>query len=139
MKKKLLLFIIRLVRLFKAEDTFTPNLRSVPEGQVRTGRLYRYYGRILVSRPWQGAKVTYFEKDELDNWVECSEIRYNEVLSYKYKGSDRVSLSTENMPCKNCACQKLGLPCRCDFTTGSYTGYYELVHQDTQYSDNTTL
>ena len=137
MKKKLLLFIIRLIRLFKAEDTFMPNLRAVPEGSVKTGRLYRYYGRILVSRPYEGAAVTYFERSDTGEWVQCSLLRYQEA--FRLRGPEKVSISTENMPCRRCACQNLGLPCRCDFTGGSYTGYYELVHQDTQYSDNITV
>lgn len=138
MKKKLLLFIIRLIRLFKAEDTFMPNLRAVPDGKVKTGRLYRYYGRILVSRPCEGASIQYLEKDPTgEGWIRCSLLRYQEV--FRLCGPEKVSVSTENMPCANCACQKLGLPCRCDFTSGSYTGYYELVHQDTQYSDNITV
>lgn len=137
MKKKILLFIIRLVRFFKAEDTFMPNLRAVPPKNVRTGRIYRYFGRILVSRPHKGASITYFELADSGEWVQCSLIRYQEV--FKLKGPEYVSINTENMPCKNCACQKQGLPCRCDFITGSYTGYYELVHQDTQFSDNVTI
>lgn len=136
MKKKILLFIIRLVRLFKAEDKFTPNLRSVPEGQVRTGQLYRYYGRILVSRPWQESVVTYSELDG-DNWKPCSNIRYNEVR--RAKGDSHVNLEAKNTACEKCALHKLSLPCRCDFSGGSFTGYYDLVHQDTQYCNNPTL
>ena len=137
MKKKLLLFIIRLVRLFKAEDTFIPNLRAVPDGKVKVGRLYRYYGRILVTRPWTGAVVTYLELDEQSGWKPCSEIRYNEVR--KEKGEAYVNLDARNTACERCACRKLSLPCRCDFSEGSFSGYYELVHQDTQYSDNITI
>lgn len=137
MKKKLLLFIIRLIRFFKAEDTFIPNLRAVPEKQVRTGRLYRYYGRILVSRPWSGAIARHYERTPGGHWVPCSEIRYQELL--EFRGQDSVTCETENLPCSHCACQTQGLPCRCDFGTGTFTGYYELVHQDQQYSDNLTL
>lgn len=138
MKKKLLLLLIRIIRLFKAEDKFMPNLRSVPERQVRTGQLYRYYGRILVSRPWQGAVVRYQERTpDGQHWQDCSEIRYHELL--EFCGKESVSCTIDNLPCSRCACQALGLPCRCDFTSGTFTGYYQLVHQDTQYSDNVTL
>lgn len=137
MKKKLLLLIIRLIRLFKSEDRFIPNLRAVPDGKVKTVCMYRYYGRILVSRPWTGSVVTYYELDEKAGWKPCSEVRYNEVR--QVKGEAYVNLSAENTACNRCACRNLSLPCRCDFSEGSFNGYYELVHQDKQYSDNINL
>ena len=78
MKKKLLLLIIRLIRLFKSEDKFIPNLRAVPEGKVRHGRLYRYYGRILVARPWEEEVI--FRYKVLDKEFGYNgETVYNEV------------------------------------------------------------
>ena len=50
MRKKMLLWVIRLIRIFHKEDQFIPQLRSVPEGKVLPNRLYRHFGRILVSR-----------------------------------------------------------------------------------------
>lgn len=137
MKKKLLLFIIRLIRFFKAEDTYIPNLRAVPDGKVRTGKIYRYYGRILVARKWDHR--IHFEYEELtdDGWQPCSGLRYDIVLHEK--GPNYVHATRNGDACSRCCCHTLGLPCRCDFTTGTNTGYYELVHADTQYADNIQL
>lgn len=137
MKKKLLMFIIRMIRLFKAEDRFMPNLRSVPEGCVQHNRLYRYYGRILVARQWNETvsfKYTVLQDGE---WKECSHLHYSSVLSEK--GPEFAKAFRYGDACPKCCCQQLGLPCRCDFTTGTNTGYYEIVHSDTQYSDNINL
>lgn len=138
MRKKFLLFIIRLIRFFKAEDTYIPNLRAIPEGKVRNGRLYRYYGRILVARPWN-KPVTFRYKalDENGKWQDCTKLHYDNVLAWK--GPEFVSAEREGDACSQCCCQQQGLPCRCDFTSGTNTGYYELVHSDTQYSDNISL
>lgn len=138
MRKKLLLFIIRLIRFFKAEDTYIPNLRAVPEGQVKQDKLYRYYGRILVARKWNGkVKFWYFRKDDKGDWINTTKIGYTEALMAK--GPEHVRSERTGAACDLCYCQKQGLPCRCDFITGTNTGYYELVHSDTQYSDNIQL
>lgn len=137
MKKKILLLIIRLIRFFKAEDTYLPNLRAVPEGKVQHGRIYRYYGRILVARKWDH-KIT-FQYEELKDgqWQPCSQLRYD--IAEKERGSEFVRAIRTGDACSRCYCQLQGLPCRCDFTTGTNTGYYELVHADTQYADNVQL
>ena len=137
MKKKLLLFIIRMIRLFKAEEAFVPNLRTIPEGAVRHDRIYRYYGRILISRRWQGPVMFHYKVLDGTQWVPCTELHYRETLALK--GPEHALAEREGDACSICACQKHGLPCRCDFVTGSNTGYYEIVHTDTQYSDNISL
>ena len=137
MKKKFLLFIIRLIRFFKAEDTYIPNLRAVPEGSVRYNRLYRYYGRILVARKCEKEVSIVYMVREGDKWEECTTLRYFDVL--EQKGPEYVRADRAGASCAQCCCQQLGLPCRCDFSTGLCTGYYELVHTDTQYSDNISL
>lgn len=137
MKKKLLLFIIRLIRFFKAEDTYIPNLRAVPDGKVQTGKIYRYYGRILVSRKWDHTIHFVYEELKDGTWQPCSPLRYDIVL--KEKGDAHVRAIRSGDACSRCYCHQQGLPCRCDFVSGTNTGYYELVHADTQYSDNIQL
>lgn len=137
MRKKLLLFIIRLIRFFKAEDTYMPNLRAVPDGKVQPGKIYRYYGRILVARRWDH-KITFQYEELTDNgWQPCSGLRYDIVL--QEKGLAHVRATRTGDACSRCYCHTQGLPCRCDFITGTNTGYYELVHADTQYADNPQL
>lgn len=137
MRKKLLLLIIRLIRFFKAEDTYIPNLRAVPGGKVRYGRLYRYYGRILVARQWHKPVSFRYQVLEGDTWRECSELQYD--ITFAEKGPEFVHAERQGEACSLCCCLQLGLPCRCDFLKGTNTGYYELVHSDTQYSDNISL
>ena len=137
MKKKLLLLIIRLIRFFKAEDRFIPNLRAVPEGKVRHGRLYRYYGRILVARPWYEEVTFRYKVLDKDGWKQCTKLHYQHVL--EDKGPEYAYAEREGDACSRCCCQQIGLPCRCDFVGGTNTGYYELVHSDAQYSDNISL
>lgn len=137
MRKKLLLFIIRLIRFFKAEDTYIPNLRAVPEGKVRYGRFYRYYGRILVARSWDKPVTFRYKVLEGDTWQNCTELQYKFTLAEK--GPDFAYAERNGGACSLCCCLQQGLPCRCDFLKGTNTGYFELVHSDTQYSDNITL
>ena len=137
MKKKFLLFIIRLIRFFKAEDIYIPNLRAVAEGSVRYNRLYRYYGRILVARKWDGHVVFRYKTLDKDGWKDCTKLHYQHIL--EDRGPEYALAEREGDACARCCCQQLGLPCRCDFITGTNTGYYELVHADTQYSDNISL
>lgn len=137
MKKKFLLFIIRLIRFFKAEDTYIPNLRAIPEGSVRYNRLYRYYGRILVARKWDQEVTFRYKVLENGEWEDCTQLHYHNVL--EQKGPEYAMAWREGDACSRCCCQQQGLPCRCDFVTGTCTGYYELVHADTQYSDNISL
>ena len=91
MRKKMLLWVIRLIRLFHKEDQFIPQLRSVPEGKVLPNRLYRHFGRILVSRANpQKVEMRYYYAEidpamsvrpKDDDWKECSEIHYNELMT----------------------------------------------------------
>mgnify|MGYP007130422198 FL=1 len=93
MRKKMLLWVIRLIRLFHKEDQFIPQLRSVPEGKVLPNRLYRHFGRILVSRANpQKVEMRYYYAEidpamsvrpKDDDWKECSEIHYNELMTRK--------------------------------------------------------
>ena len=137
MKKKFLLFIIRLIRFFKAEDKFIPNLRAVPDGKVLHGRIYRYYGRLLVARKWDKEVTFRFKTLERDGWKQSTKLHYQHVL--EDRGPEYAMAEREGDACSRCCCQQLGLPCRCDFVTGTNSGYYELVHSDTQYSDNISL
>jgi hypothetical protein len=137
MKKKLLLFLIRVIRFFKAEDTYLPNLRAVPEGQVRYNRMYRYFGRIVVARSWDHPVTFSYKVLTKDGWQQCTQLHYQATL--ENRGPEYAMAEREGDACAKCCCQQQGLPCRCDFTTGTNTGYYELVHSDTQYSDNISL
>lgn len=137
MKKKILKFIIRLIRFFKAEDKFIPNLRAIPEGSVQHNRLYRYYGRILVARKWNEQVVFRYKTLEADGWKNATKLHYQHIL--EERGPEHAIAEREGDACSRCCCLQLGLPCRCDFVTGTNTGYYELVHASTQYSDNISL
>ena len=143
MRKKMLLWVIRLIRLFHKEDQFIPQLRSVPEGKVLPNRLYRHFGRILVSRANpQKVEMRYYYAEidpamsvrpKDDDWKECSEIHYNELMTRK----DAVTKYEQTgAPCEHCACQIYGLPCHCAFPRGAMTGYFELLHCNKQYSNN---
>lgn len=146
MRKKMLLWVIRLIRLFHKEDQFIPQLRSVPEGKVLPNRLYRHFGRILVSRANpQKVEMRYYYAEidpamsvrpKDDDWKECSEIHYNELMTRK----DAVTKYEQTgAPCEHCACQIYGLPCHCAFPRGAMTGYFELLHCNKQYSNNPTI
>ena len=132
MKKNFILFLVRLARFFRKEDWITPQLNAVPENRVRTNRLYAHYGRIMLSRP-NPEKVRehyYIGDNEVNKRVYEDKLQeYNGIpitinMRHEYTGQ----------ACHLCACEQYGLPCRCDFTTGPFSGYYELIHTAKQYS-----
>lgn len=115
-------------------------------GKVLPNRLYRHFGRILVSRANpQKVEMRYYYAEidpamsvrpKDDDWKECSEIHYNELMTRK----DAVTKYEQTgAPCEHCACQIYGLPCHCAFPRGAMTGYFELLHCNKQYSNNPTI
>jgi hypothetical protein len=149
MKTQILLFLIRLIRFLRKENQLIPELSCIPNGKVQVNRLYNHYGRILVSRPWENAKMVkhYFvsplqrtelspstlaleDRDDVP-WEEVDEFRYYEARRNKELCLVRI----KGRPCELCACWEKGLPCRCDFTTGTATGYFKLVLEKKQFAD----
>jgi len=128
MKKKLLNFIIRLIRFFKKEDTLMPELSSVDENQVKLGHLYTHYGRVVVAHP--NPEQAYFRYYVDDKPV--TQLAYEEAL---IKGLP-TRIERHNAPCHLCHFQQYGLPCRCDFNVGSHQGYWRIVQCSRQYADN---
>lgn len=132
MKKNFILFLVRLARFFRKEDSFTPQLNAIPENRVRTNRLYAHYGRILLARenPGQVKERFYIGDNEVGRQVYEDKLQQfegtgiNIPMRHEYTGQ----------ACHLCACEQYGLPCRCDFASGPYTGYYELIHTTKQYS-----
>lgn len=133
MKRKILLFIIRIVRLLKMQDRFIPELEQVPLCKVKPHRLYQHYGRILLSRR-NPRRVEIIWRDGLADPI--SEREYYRLFS---SGQPCYIDIMRGQACMDCAMRRLGLPCRCDFSTGAFTGWYELIASSKQYSDNITI
>lgn len=138
MKKKILIMIIRLIKFFKKENELMPELMSVDQNKIRTERLYQHFGRIVYARKNDvKVNIKYMVDGE-----ECSDIKYNESVrenEVMKKEVHKVEMKISGKPCNKCACSIYSLPCRCDFTSGTFTGYYEIVKCSKQYSDNIKL
>lgn len=131
MKKAFLILLIRLAKMLKMDEKLMPELELLPANTARTGRLYMHYGRVVLShRNPEKVEAVYLNRHG-------SPIRKDEYQK----------LVAENIPCsirgdvKGRACHlcdfnRLGLPCRCDFASGPFTGYYEVISQSKQYSTN---
>lgn len=133
MKKKLLMLLIRIARLLKMEERAIPQLNSVPQREVKPGRLYRHYGRIVFTHANpRKVKVEFVNEFEGRITEEC----YYALLK---KGRAVEIRKTSGQACSICALKKLALPCRCDFKKGIFTGYYELIHSPKQYADNPVI
>lgn len=132
MRKKIFLFLLRLIRLFRKEESLMPELSNIPYGSIRIGRFYTHYGRILFARP-NPQKVIF-----LCDGKEITELAFTEATSAGTADSS-THISVQGKACHLCCCERYGLPCRCDFSTGSFSGYYELIHSSHQYSDNLTI
>lgn len=134
MKRRFLFLLIRLARLLKMEDKLMPELELVPARQVRTDRVYRYYGRVVLShsnpqkvvavfRNKHGSRITEDEYNRLcDNGTPCS-----------------IDDDVTGKACSCCDFDRLGLPCRCDFASGFCTGYYEVIMSSKQFSTNNSV
>lgn len=134
MKRRLLFLLIRLARLLKMEDKLMPELELVPARLVRTDRVYRYYGRVVLShsnphkvvavfRNQHGSRITEDEYNRLcDNGTPCS-----------------IDDDVTGKACSCCDFDRLGLPCRCDFASGFCTGYYEVIMSSKQFSTNNSV
>jgi hypothetical protein len=148
----LVLLAMRLRRFLGLEERKIPELICVPEGEVRANRLYAHFGRILVSRRWrQKSHIRYFTSTWTASELPPSDLDLEERTDIPWTESDEAGylLAGENhnlrkvrvigKPCGKCACNQLGLPCKCDFDTGTFTGYFKLVYKQKQYSDNPVL
>lgn len=132
MKKKIILMLVRIARFFRKEELLAPELSSVAERHIRIGRIYSHYGRILLTRrnPQQVQEKFYIFNTEISQQVfenkkkEFSNSGFNPDMRCEYTGQ----------ACHLCACELYGLPCRCDFRSGPFTGYYELVHTRHQHA-----
>lgn len=132
MKQKIILLLIRLARFFRKEDTVAPELSTIEPNAIKTGRIYTHYGRVLHARRnpqqvtthyfLQGKELTKEEYQRLIDTMFVTGIYYD--IQMQYKGQF----------CQQCACELYGLPCRCDFSSGPFSGYYELIHTRKQYS-----
>ena len=133
MKTDILLFAIRIIRLLKMQDKLIPELEQVPPCRVKLHRLYQHYGRILLSRR-NPRRVSATYLDRLARPI--SEDDYYRLF---HRGEPCFIDHLAGQACDDCAMRRLGLPCRCDFSTGAFTGWYELVASSKQYSDNITI
>ena len=122
MKRRLLFLLIRLARLLKMEDKLMPELELVPQRQVRTERVYRYYGRVVLSHSNPQKVHAVFRNQHGDKGTPCS-----------------IDDNVSGKACSRCDFDRLGLPCRCDFASGFCTGYYEVLMSSKQFSTNSSV
>lgn len=127
MKKKILLFILRVVRFLKMEDKLMPELDHVPVKQVRIGRLYQHYGRIVVARR--------NDRDVSARFLNAhgSQITEEEYYRNLHTHRDWMVTDVKGRACDKCDFERLGLPCRCDFKRGAFKGYYQVIHTSKQF------
>lgn len=130
MKRRILMLLIRLARLLKMEEKLMPELKTVPDRQVRVGKIYRHYGRVVISH----ANPSQVDVKFANGYG--SRIREDEY--YRLLDADKPCsvVSASGTACSQCDFNRLGLPCRCDFNTGIFTGYYEVIMTGKQYSTN---
>lgn len=131
--KKIILFFLRCIKLLKMQDKLMPELDTIPLRRVKPHHIYQHYGRILV---------TYRNKEPVF-------VRFTDYMGSTISEEKYYELYSKNQPCymndisgkacENCDIKKLGLPCRCDFSTGVFTGYFKVIHSYKQYSDNPTI
>lgn len=132
MRKKILLFSLRVARFFGHPEFICPDLHTIPNGSIRTGRLYEHYGRIMYTRRNPFTVTCKYTGDD------GTPVPSSEVSARKANGHNIISVYT-GKPCNLCACNELGLPCRCNFSSGPYTGYYTLLHTYPQSTTNAFL
>jgi hypothetical protein len=142
MKKKFIMFVVRIIRLLGKEGQLVPELRWCDS--VLPGRVYRHFGRILLAhRNRETFSVRYFRRSSLsadsdpDAAVESVEISREEYYR-RFEDGEASSLRMEmkGSPCAKCACEQLNIPCYCRFRGGERTGWFELINNPRQYSDN---
>lgn len=130
MKRSFLNLLIRLIRLLKMEDKLMPELKMQENCTVRTGRLYRHYGRVVFAHK-NNNKVEIEYENEYGSGI--SEEEYNRLLA---EGRPCNIRKVSGQACGKCDFERLGLPCRCDFASGRFSGYYEVLQTRKQYSTN---
>lgn len=133
MKRKILLFVIRCIKMLKMQDKLIPELEQQPQCAIRPHRLYQHYGRIVLSH--SNPDVVYATFTD-DRGKELTEKQYFAAFS---QGKPCYITQAKGRACYRCAIHKIALPCRCDFKDGVFSGYYELVYSPKQYSDNPVI
>ena len=134
MKRRLLFLLIRVARLLKMEDKLMPELELVPQRQVRTERVYRYYGRVVLSHSNPKKVVAVFRNSYGSR---ITEEEYNRLCD---KGAQcSIDDNVTGKACSRCDFDRLGLPCRCDFASGFCAGYYEVLMSSKQFSTNSSV
>lgn len=125
--------VMRVIRHMSWQDEAMPDLHNVPEGKVKLWHLYRYYGRVLLTRKNPDRFRLVYRSAYTGQ--EIPEETYRKAKAIK---PNSVRKEREGHPCHLCYMCKV-LPCRCDFNTGICTGYYRLIHEEKQYSNNPKL
>lgn len=142
MRRKILLFIIRVIRFLGKEKQLIPELRGVE--RVVPDRFYKHYGRVLLSRanPDEVTLHYYRRPKGEEQWKEIRKAEYEHVLQQQNKGHLRdieVRWEQTGDKCALCCCERLHIPCQCNFQGGERTGYFVLIDPGHQQSDITTL
>lgn len=134
--------LIRVIRFLGKERQFIPELRSV--SSVVPGHLYKHYGRVFLAHPNPDTVSMTYERRtaEGEKWQPIRKQEYEHTVLMQEKGflrSVQVRFYETGAKCAICACETLKIPCQCAFRDGARTGYYELILQSRQQSDQTTL
>lgn len=135
MKRKFVFFLIRVIKLLKMQDKFMPELNSVPVKEIKIGRIYQHYGRIVLTHRHphpEKCKVTFYNAFG----SQITEEKYYELFR---AGQTNNRIDASGQACELCDFNRLCLPCRCDFKEGIFRGYYEVIQSSRQYSDNPTI
>jgi hypothetical protein len=130
MKRSFLNLLIRIIRLLKMEGKLMPELKTLERKDIRVGRLYNHYGRVVYAHP-NPEQVNIEYENEFGSVI--SEQEYNRLAD---EGKPCNIRKVSGKACSKCDFERLGLPCRCDFASGRFTGYYEVLQTRKQYSTN---
>jgi hypothetical protein len=132
MKKKLIMLVVRLIRLLGKESQLIPELRWADH--VMPGRLYNHFGRVVLARENKETLHYRYFCLEGDEYIEISRKEYDDLLDEGRASAIRIDV--ENSPCNRCACEQLDIPCYCKFEKGERTGWFELISNPHQFSNN---
>lgn len=126
MKIKFIILFVRLLKMLKMFDKFVPMLNNMPRRGVSNTGLYQHYGRIVMAKP---------NPNKVD--IRFSDAAGNEISEKEYELQFKADLhptinSADGMACRMCDFERLGLPCRCDFKQGFYSGYFKVIYVSKQ-------
>lgn len=121
MKIKFIILFVRLLKMLKMFDKFVPVLNNIPRRGVSNRGLYQHYGRIVLAKP-NPNRVNIQFLDTSGN--EISEEEYEN----QFKDDKEPVIGTvDGMACSMCDFDRMGLPCRCDFKQGFFSGHYKVI------------